>query len=128
MNPNGKRMKLEATRLSETQRCQIIAKLSKPNALSKQVLGQEYEVNDGAIQEVMEMTRIEEEPPIDDEIHPIETFVEFESAIHFKGFEALLSLTLAINSFAPMFKRKLDRCMMNCDDRLRRTSEMLTIW
>ena len=38
--------------------------------------------------------RIEEEPPIDDKIQPIETFVESESATDFiKGFEALPSLT-----------------------------------
>jgi hypothetical protein len=50
MNYNGKRMKLEATRLTEAQRCENIAKLSKPNAPSKWVLGQEYEVVEGAIQ------------------------------------------------------------------------------
>ena len=52
----------------------------------------------------MEMMRIEE-PPIDDEIQPIETFVESESATDFKGFEVLRSLTSTINCFAPMFKR-----------------------
>ena len=35
MNDNGKRMKLEATRLTEAQRCEIIAELSKLNASSK---------------------------------------------------------------------------------------------
>ena len=35
MNHNGKRMKLEATRLTEAQRCEIIAELSKLNASSK---------------------------------------------------------------------------------------------
>ena len=35
MNRNGKQMKLEATCLTEAQRCDIITKLSKPNALSK---------------------------------------------------------------------------------------------
>jgi hypothetical protein len=52
-------------------------------------------------------------------IEPIETFVEYESATNFKGFEALID-----DRF--VFKRKLDECMMNCDDRLRRFSEMLT--
>ena len=33
--------------------------------------------------------QIEEEPPIGDEIQPIETFVEYESATDFKGLEAL---------------------------------------
>ena len=39
-----------------------------------------------------------------------------------------LSLTLMTDCFAPMCKRKLDKCMMNCDDRLRCFSEMLTNW
>jgi hypothetical protein len=52
MNRNGKQMKLEATRLTEAQRCEIIAKLSKPNAPSKHVPGREYEVNEGAIWKV----------------------------------------------------------------------------
>jgi hypothetical protein len=39
-------MELEATRLTEVQRCEIIAKLSKPNAPSKHALRQEYEVNE----------------------------------------------------------------------------------
>ena len=103
----------------------FIAKLSKPNALSKWALGRGYEVNEGAIHRVMETMRIEE-PLIDDKIQPIETFVEYESATDFKGFEALLSLTSTTNCFAPMFKQKLDRCMMNCDDRLRRFSETST--
>ena len=70
--------------------------------------------------------RIEEEPRTDDEIQPIETFAESKSATNFKGFEALLSLTSMTNCFAPMFKWTLDTCMMNCDDRLRRFSKMLT--
>ena len=41
--------------------------------------------------------RIEEEPLIDDKIQPIETFVEFESAIDFKGFEALHNIVLDID-------------------------------
>ena len=74
----------------------------------------------------METLRIEEEPPIDDEIQSIGTFVEFGSATDFKGFEALLSVTLTTNCFATMFKRKLDKYMMNCDNRLRRFNETLT--
>ena len=38
---------------------------------------------------VLELMPIEEEPPIDDEIQPIKTFVECESATDFKGFGAL---------------------------------------
>ena len=40
-------MKQEATRLTKARRCEIIAKLSKTNAL-----GQEYEVNEADIQKV----------------------------------------------------------------------------
>ena len=67
MNHNGKQMKLEATRLTEAQRCEIIPKLSKLNVSSKRVLGREYEVSEGAIQKVMETMRIEE-LPIEDKI------------------------------------------------------------
>ena len=119
-------MKLEATRLTKAQQCETIAKLSKPNAPSKHAPGREYEVNEGAIQKLMETMRIEEEPPIDDEIQPIETFVESESATDFKGFEAIMFSTSMTNCFAPMFKWKLDKCMMDCEDRLRRFSETLT--
>ena len=119
-------MKLEATRLTRAQQCEIIAKLSKPNAPSKRVLGQEYEVNEGAIQKVMETMRIEEEPPMDDKIQPTEIPVESESATDFKGFEALLSSTSTTNCFAPMFKHKLDKCTMNRDNHLRRFNVTLT--
>ena len=46
------------------------------------------------VDEVLETMWIEEEPPIDDEIPPIETFVEYESATDFKGFEALQNIVL----------------------------------
>ena len=49
------------------------------------------------VDEVLETMRVEEEPPIVDEIQPIETFVESESAIDFKGFEALHNIVLDIN-------------------------------
>ena len=73
---------------------------------------------------------IEDETPIDDEIQPIETFVESESATDFKSFEALHNTvsTSTTNCFAPMFRQKLDICMMNRDDHLRRLSETLTNW
>ena len=85
-------MKLEVTCLTAAQRCEIIAKLSKPNAPSKWVLGREYEVSEGAIWKVMEPVQIEEEPPIDDKIQLVKTFVESKSTTNFKGFEALVSL------------------------------------
>ena len=52
MYHNGKWMKLEATCLTETQRCETIAKLSKPNAPSKHALGRGHAVSEGAIQKV----------------------------------------------------------------------------
>ena len=50
-----KRMKPEATHLTKAQRCEIIGKLSKPNAPSKQVLGWEYEVNEDATRKVWDI-------------------------------------------------------------------------
>ena len=97
MNRNRKRMKPKATRLTEAQRCEIIAKLSKLNAPSKRALGREYELSASTIRKVMKTMWIEEEPPIDDEIHPIETFVESKSAIDLKGFEALHNTVLDID-------------------------------
>ncbi|CAK9238636.1 unnamed protein product [Sphagnum troendelagicum] len=43
--PNGKR-------LNESQRCEIIAKLSKTNAASKRAIAREYDVSEGAIRKV----------------------------------------------------------------------------
>ena len=40
------------------------------------------------VDEVLEMMRVEVEPPIDDGIQLIETFAESKSATDFKGFEA----------------------------------------
>ena len=37
-----------------------------------------------------------------------------------------LSATSTSNCFAPMFKWKLDKCMMNCDNCVKRFSETLT--
>ena len=47
--------------------------------------------------EVLETMLIEEEPPINDEIQLIETFIEFESATDFKGFETLHNIVLDID-------------------------------
>ena len=74
--------------------------------------------------EVLEMMRIEEEPPIDNAIQRIETFVECESATDFKDFEPLHNTVLNID--IRMFKRKLNICMMIYDDRLRCFNETLT--
>ena len=78
--------------------------------------------------EVLQTMRIEEPPPINDEIQPIKTFVEYESAINSKALKLYITLssTSTTNCFALMFKWKLDRCMMNCDNHLRCFSETLT--
>ena len=117
MNRNGKHMKLEVARLTEAQRCEINAKLSKPNAPSKHASGGSMKSVKAPSGKFGTIRRT-----YCNEIQPTETFAEFESATDFKGFEALhiMSSTLTTNCFAPMFKRMLDRCMMNCDNHLRR--------
>ena len=49
------------------------------------------------VDEVMETMRIEEEPPIDDELEAIETAVASDSATDFKGLGALHNIVLDIN-------------------------------
>jgi hypothetical protein len=39
-------------RLNESQRCEIIAKLSKTNAPNKRVIAREYDVSEGAIRKM----------------------------------------------------------------------------
>ena len=51
---------------------------------------------DEDVDEVLETMWIKEEPPINDEIQPIKTFGEFESATDFKGFKALHIIILNI--------------------------------
>jgi hypothetical protein len=46
--------KLTGKRLNESQRCEIISKLSKTNPPSKRSLEREYNVSKGAIQKVWE--------------------------------------------------------------------------
>ena len=46
------------------------------------------------VDEGLETMRIEEEPPINGNIQPIETFAAYESATNFKGFEALHGIVL----------------------------------
>ena len=67
------------------------------------------------VDEVLETVQIEEEPPIDDEIQPIETFVESKSATDFTALKLYTTLTLTstTNCFAMTFKQKLNKCMMN---------------
>jgi hypothetical protein len=44
--------KLNEKRLNESQRCKIIAKLSKTDAHSKRAITHEYDVSEGAIRKV----------------------------------------------------------------------------
>jgi len=44
--------KSNGKRLNESQRCEIIAKLSKTNAASKRAIAREYDVSEGAIRKV----------------------------------------------------------------------------
>jgi hypothetical protein len=83
MNRNGKRMKFEATCLTEAQRCEI-AEFSKLNAPSKHALGREYEVGEGAIRKVWGNWE-----NILQQNRAYRDIVEYESATNFRGFEAL---------------------------------------
>ena len=121
MNHNGKWMKPKAIRLSETQRCEIIAKLSKPNALSNWSMRQEYEVSEGTIQKssllMMKSSLLR---------HLLNSKVLLTSMV-LKLYTALSS-TSTTNYFAMMLKQKLDRCVMKCNDRLRHFCKMLINW
>ena len=103
MNCNVKQMKPEATHLTEAQRCEVIAKLSEPNASSKRATFDDADNEECCVvmledvDEVLETMRIEEESPIDDKIQPIETFVASESATDFKGFGALHNVVFDID-------------------------------
>ena len=80
------------------------------------------------VDDVLETMRIGEESPIDVEIQHIEIFYELEGlpTVKILKLYTTLSSTSTINRFAPMFERKLNRCMMNCDEHLRCFSESLT--
>ena len=73
------------------------------------------------IGEVMETMQIKEEPCIDDEIEPIETFAKFESATNFKGFEALHKTVLDIDDRLLYSNVQIEAGQMY--DELRRTFE-----
>ena len=96
-------MKLEVTRLTEAQQCEIIAKFSKPNVPSKQAMFDDTNNEEYCVvmledaDEVLETMRIEEEPAIDDEIEHAEKFVESLSVAVFKGFKALHNIVLDID-------------------------------
>ena len=55
------------------------------------------------------------EPPIDDEIKPTETLVNYRSATKALKLYTTLSSTLSTNCFTPMFKRKLNNLVQHCN-------------
>ena len=79
------------------------------------------------VDEVLETMQITEEPPINDEVQHVETFAESGSVVDFKGFEALHNIVFDIDDqlLCSDVQQKLDICMMNCDNCLRRFSEAL---
>ena len=85
--------------------------------------GGSIEVSEGAIWKVAETLRIEEEPPIYDEIQPFETFADSESDTDFKALEALHIIVLDIDDQLLCSDAQMEvgeRCTINYDDRLRR--------
>ena len=72
--------------------------------------------------------QIEEEPPIDDKIQFSKTFMNLKVPPTSKALKLYIALssTLMANCFVMMFKQKLDKCVMNCDDHLRCFLETLT--
>ena len=80
------------------------------------------------VDEVLEIKQTEEEPPIYDKIQPIKTFMYLKVLPTSKALKlyTTLSSTSMTNCFVMMFKRELDKCMMNCDHHLRCFIETLT--
>ena len=81
------------------------------------------------VDEVLRMMQIKEEPLINDEIQPIKTFMNLKVLLTSKAlklYTTLFSCRVLTNCFVMMFKRKLNKCMMNCDDHLRCFIETLT--
>ena len=113
MNCNGKRMKPEAIRLTKAQQCEIATKLSK------RALGQEYEVNEGVIQasNLSMMKSSLSRHLLNLKVLQTSKALNLYTA---------LSSTLTTNYFALIFKWKLDKCMMKCNDCLRHFSKTLT--
>lgn len=64
------------------------------------------------IDEVSETMRIEEEPHVHDEIHPIETFAKCGNAPDFKFFEALRNTILNIDDQLFCFNVQLEAGQM----------------
>ena len=132
MTRNKKQMKHEATPFTKAQRCEIIAKSSKPNASSqrakfndannkehcvvvlKDVNTKQCELKENHL--LMTKSNILRQllnlkvPPTSNALKPYTT----------------LSSTSMTTCFAPRFKQKLDNCMMNCNDRSRLFNDILT--
>ena len=125
MNRNRKQMKPEATRLTEAQRCEIIAKLSKPNAPSKRALGPKYEVSEGAIRKVR-----------DNRENILQRIIFYESlSRHLLNLKVLLT-SKALKLYTPLsnnhdqllcsdVQTEVIKHMMNFNDRFRRFNKTL---
>ena len=126
MNHNGKWMKPKATCLTEAQRCEIIAKLSRPNAPSKRAQGRDYEVSKGTIRKVWESwgERTATKSNLSRHLLNLKMLPNSKALKLY----TTLSSTSTTNCFAPMFKHKLNKCMMNYDIRLRCFNDTLTNW
>ena len=73
----------------------------------------------------LQTMRIDEEALVNDEVQPTEKLLNLKMLPTSKALKlyTTLSSTSTTNCFAPRFKRKLDKCMMNCDDHLRRATK-----
>ena len=126
-------MKLEITRSIKAQQCEIIAKLSKLNVPSKRAVfddanNEEYFV--GMMRTLMKFWKRCESKKnhlsmtksslsrhlVNLKVLPTSTALKLYTSLS----------TSKTNCFAQMFKRKLDICMKNCDDRLKRFSKTFT--
>ena len=125
MNRNGKWMKREATHLTEAWRCEIVAKLSKLNAPGEQVgvgarVWSRWRCHSESLGRAGERTTTKSNISrhlLNLKVLPTSKALKLRTT---------LSLTLTTNCCAPMFKRKLDMCMMNYNNHLRRFTETLT--
>jgi hypothetical protein len=99
---------------------------SRTRRASMHAQGREYEVSEGSIRKVWDNR---ENSTYNNEFHPIQTHLlnlkVLPTSKALKLYMAL-SLTSTTNCFASMLKQKLEKCMMNCNDRLRRFNETLT--
>ena len=132
-NHNRKRMKPKITHLIEAQQCEIIAMLSKPNAPSKWATF--YDANNEEYCVVMMRTLMKFWKRCELKNHL--SMMKCSLSRHLMNLKVLptakalklytsLSSTSKTNCFAPMVKRKLDICMMNCNNCLRPFNKTFT--